>query len=335
MSVLDAISVAEICARGTITEADVSALRRAFYDDGKIDATEAAALCALNRTCTAQDASWADCFVEMLTDYVVNQDKPHGYVTAENAEWLAVQITTDGRINSKTELELLVNVLDKARWSPQSLVAFALDQVKTAVIEGTGPLRANGAVEACVINEAEVELLKRVLYAFGGDSNIAVTRPEAQILFDIDAATAGNANAESWPDLFVKAIANSVMAASGYAAPSREQALARETWLEKRNDLSPSALAQKALNAGLSGILSAYREQSSIERAIAALERQKVEIITADEVIVADAEWLAGRIAADGKTSPNEQQLLAFLATNNQKMTPELDRLLMHVKSAA
>ena len=144
MSVLDAISVAEISARGTISEAEVSALRRAFYEDGKIDAAEATALCALNRSCATQDASWADCYVEMLTDYIVNQDKPHGYVTAENAEWLASQITIDGRIETKTELELLVNVLDKARWSPQSLVAFALDQVKTAVVEGTGPLRAAG-----------------------------------------------------------------------------------------------------------------------------------------------------------------------------------------------
>ncbi len=332
MSVLDAISAAEICARGTIGEAEVSELRRAFYEDGKIDAAEAAALCALNRKCTTQDPSWVDCFVEMLTDYVVTQDKPHGYVTAENAEWLATQIATDGRIGTKTELELLVNVLDKARWSPQSLVAFALDQVKIAVLENSGPLRADGMSRSGVITEAEVELLKRILYAFGGDGNLAVTRPEAEILFDIDAATAGNANAESWPDLFVKAIANSVMAASGYAGPSREQALARETWLERRHELPMAESAPAEARTGLDGILSAYHEQTSIERAIATLERQKVEIVTGDEVIVADAEWLARRISA---ASPNTLRLLSFLVENRAKVAPDLDQLLAQIKSAA
>ena len=335
MSILDAISVTDLCARGSIGEAEVSALRRAFYEDGKIDAVEAERLFQLNTACPVQDASWADCFVEMLTDHVVNQAKPEGYVTAENAEWLVAQICTDGVVDSKTELELLVNVLDKARWSPQSLVAFALAQVSRAVIDGTGPLRAGKSLEAGVINEAEVELLKRILYAFGGDGNIAITRPEAEVLFDIDAATAGRANAESWPDLFVKAIANCVMAASGYATPSREQALARETWLEKRGELSLGAVIGGAVAGGLGGILSAYREQSSIETAIAALERQKVEIVTAEEVTVAEASWLAERIGRDGQISPNEHALLAFLSANSPKVAPDLDALLERFRPAA
>ena len=181
MSLLTAISVDAIRARGTITDADVASLRRAYYEDGVIDIAEAQALFALNNACRVQDPSWADCFVEMLTDHLINQTKPEGYLTIENAEWLVNQITRDGLIDSKSELELLVNVLDKARWSPQSLVAFALEQVKRAVIDGTGPLRAGRALTAGVINEAEVELLKRILYAFGGDGNIAITRAEAEI----------------------------------------------------------------------------------------------------------------------------------------------------------
>ena len=194
MSLLNAISVDAIRARGSITDGDVLLLRRAFYEDGAIDPAEAEVLFALNTTCPVQEPHWADCFVEMLTDYVVNQAKPEGYVTIENAEWLVSQIAKDGSVESKTELELLINVLDKARWSPQSLVAFALAQVERAVIEGTGPLRAGKSLAAGVINEAEVELLKRILYAFGGDGNIAITRPEAEILFAIDAATQGQDN---------------------------------------------------------------------------------------------------------------------------------------------
>ena len=335
MSLLHAISVSDIRVRGTIVEADVLALRRAFYDDGVIDITEAETLFQLNDSCPTQDAAWSDCFVEMLTDHIVNQAKPEGYVTAEKADWLIANISRDGDVGSRTELELLVNVLDKARWSPQGLVAFALEQVQRAVIEGTGPLRAGKSLEAGVINEAEVELLKRILYAFGGDGNIAITRPEAEILFAIDAATAGQNNAESWPDLFVKAIANCIMAASGYVAPSREEALARETWLERRGDLSIGSMLSGVAQGGLGAALSAYREESAIERAIATLERQKIEIVTAEEVTVAEATWLAEQIGRDGQTTPNEQALLKFLAANSPKIAPELDSILERVRSAA
>ncbi len=137
-----------------------------------------------------QDPAWADCFVETITDYIVDQAKPEGYLTTDNADWLIERISKDGRIETKTEMELLVSVLDKARWAPQSLVRFALEQVKDAVVHGTGPLRSGKLLEPGVVSEADVDLLRRILYSFGGDGNLAVTQPEAEILFDIDAATA-------------------------------------------------------------------------------------------------------------------------------------------------
>ena len=138
MGVLSAVSVAEIKARGSIKDADVLKLRRSYYDDGQITADEADAIFALNDACPVQDPAWADCFVETITDYIVDQAKPEGYLTTENADWLIERISKDGRIETKTEMELLVSVLDKARWAPQSLVRFALEQVKDAVIDGTG-----------------------------------------------------------------------------------------------------------------------------------------------------------------------------------------------------
>ena len=225
MSVLSAVSVAEIKARGSIKDADVLKLRRSYYDDGRITAEEADILFALNDACPVQDPAWADCFVEAITDYIVDQAKPEGYLTADNAQWLIERISTDGRIESKTEMELLVSVLDKARWAPQSLVRFALEQVKDAVIDGTGPLRSGKLLEPGMVSEADVDLLRRILYAFGGDGNIAVTQPEAEILFDIDAATAGADNHPAWGDLFVKAIANCVM-----APPATPRRRARWRW---------------------------------------------------------------------------------------------------------
>jgi hypothetical protein len=80
--------------------------------------------------------------------------------------------------------------------------------VAHAVIDGKGPLMLGGALVPGLIAKAEVELLRRILHAHGGDGNIAITRAEAEVLFRINERTAQGHNDPSWNDLFVKAIAN-------------------------------------------------------------------------------------------------------------------------------
>jgi hypothetical protein len=325
MDVLKAVSVDEIVARGAIRDSDVLKLRRMFNADARIDRDEAEKLITLNRACAEQDPAWIDCFVEMLTDHVVNQTSPEGYVTYDNAEWLVARISIEDRIATRAELELLINILDKSRWSPQSLAEFTLRQVLDAILYGTGPLRTGAAAETAPgrVTDADVEVLRRILYAFGGDGNIAITRMEADVLFEINDATVEAENADGWRDLFVKAVANCVLAASGYTAPSREQALAREAWLEKRGELS------------LSGMLSAYRRMSREEQAIARLERQKIEIITREEVTAGEAQWLAERLGRDGALTANEQALIAFLKGGNPALHDSLAGLLDKIPAAA
>ena len=139
MSGLQALRVDEIVSRGSLRDTDVRLLRQIFYEDGIVSPAEADLVFKLNNACPVQHADWADFFIEAITDYVVFQERPQGYLTSANAHWLIDQIAHDGKVDSKTELELLVNVLDKARWSPVSLVKFALEQVKHAVISGGGP----------------------------------------------------------------------------------------------------------------------------------------------------------------------------------------------------
>ena len=335
MSVLKSVSVEEIIKRGSIKDADVAKLRAAFYDDGAIGPDEAEKLFAINDECPVQDRSWADFFVEAVTDFIVNQAAPEGYVTLENAQWLIARIGRDGRIESKTEIDLLVAVLDKSRWSPASLVSFALEQVKQAVITGKGPLRSGQAIEKGTISEGEVERLRRILYAFGGDGNVAITRAEAEILFEINDATDRAPLNPAWTDLFVKAIANVLMASSGYAVPSREEALRSEAWLESRGDLSPLEVLAKMVRFSLDSVGEAYREQSPEERALARLERQRVEIITNEEITEGEATWLAERIGRDGRITANEQALLDYLRQESPEIHPALTELIARYSAAA
>lgn len=335
MSSLMSCGIKDIVARRAITDFDVARLRRSFYKDGIITAEEAEALFEINEVCSVQDASWSDFFVEAVGDYVVNQAIPEGYLTTENADWLTKRIDHDGTVDTKTELELLVSVLERARWSPVRLVRFALAQVRHAVLEDSGPLRTGTGLQKGVIAEAEVELLRRILYAFGGDGNIAITRDEAEILFEINDATAGVAPNPAWMDLFTKAIANVLMASSGYAVPSRERALQAEAWLDSRGELGPGAMFKKMLSGSLSGVLSAYREQSEEERALARLERQRTEIVTNEVITEEEAAWLADRIGRDGALSENEKALIDFLQSESPKIHPILAERVAKLAEAA
>lgn len=334
MGALKSVSVADIKARGSIKDNDVARLRQAYYADSIITPEEAEALFRLNDACPVQDPAWADCFVEMITDYLVEQVQPEGYLTAENARWLIDRMSADGKVETKTELELLINVIDKARWVPASLVRFALEQVKAAVLTGEGPTRSGLDLGPGIVTEGDVELLRRILYACGGDGSIAITQAEAEILFDIDDATADAANHPSWQDLFVKAVANCVMSASNYAAPSREEALARNAWLERRGELDIGAVLS-GMGSAVAGVLGRYRAQSTEEAAIARLERQKVEIITHEEITPVEAAWLGARIARDGRTTANEAALLRFLKCEAPSLHPDLQKLLDAAGKAA
>lgn len=336
MSGFRSLPVAEIVARGTIKDSDIAAFRRVLYEDGVISADEAELLFSLDEGCAIKAAAWAGFFVEGVTDFIVYQERPQGYLTSVNAHWLIDRISKDGKVDSKTDLELVVNVLDKARWAPVSLVKFALEQVKHAVISGSGPLRANKSLDAGTITDGEVDLLRRMLYAFGGDGHVAITRQEADILFDIDEAVASSDPNPAWTDLFVKAVANVVMATSGYAVPSREEALRQEAALDRPGrQTSVLAFLLSMVRTNLASVKDAYQDQTLEERALSRLEHQRIEIITNEEITEAEASWLVGRIGRDGRLSPSEMALVAYLQHESPKIHPALTEAVQRLSHAA
>lgn len=336
MSGLRSLPIEKIVSRGSLEGGDIRALRRIFYEDGIVTAEEAELLFQLNAACRLKPADWADFFIEAITDYLVFQERPQGYLTSANASWLIERISDDGRVGSRTELELLVNVLAKARWAPVSLAKFALNQVKAAVLNGDGPLRAGKAIAPGEITEAEVELLRRILYAFGGDGHVAVTCDEADILFDIDEAVANNAPNPAWTDLFVKAIANVVMSASGYSVPSREEALRQEMTAissDEQDSMLESLLSM--VQSNLAFIREAYHDQTAEERALARLEHQRIEIITNEEITAPEAAWLVSRLGRDGRLSASETALVSYLDQESPKIHPILTQAVAKFAPAA
>jgi len=267
-----------------------------------------------------------------VTDYIVHQEKPEGYISEENADWLVRTISRDGMVDSHTELELLVHVLEEAKSSPGQLSAYALEQVEHAVIDGKGPLMLGGDLVPGLIAKAEVDLLRRILYAYGGDGNIAISKAEAEVLFKINDRTATADNDPSWNDLFVKAIANYVMCSTGYEPPTREVALRHETFLDEAGP-TLGGFFSRMVSGGFAAILEAYHSPGDIEaewearnRATEALARR------AETIDASEAEWLAERVGGGQRPlRDNERALLTLIRHASPEIHPALKPLLEKV----
>lgn len=318
--------VAAVRERGVITKHDVQKLRAAMFRDGAVSRAEADALLAIDRSVRSQAPAFSALYVEALADYMVDSVPPAGYITADNADWLIAALAPHGSLTSDNQMELLVKVLDRARWAPRHLVVFALDQIKQCVVAGAGVTRHGGIGVKGVVTEAEAELVRRLLFAFGGAGHIAVSREEAELLFAIDGATDAPKNHPAWSDVFVKAIANHLLAASGYAVPSREEALKREAWLDER--LGVAGFLERMVSGGFAAVVARYRAADDEARQLEQIEAEKIALLTDEAITAAEADWLAARIHQDGVVRTNERALLGFLRANAVAIHPSLEPLL-------
>lgn len=325
MDRLEALPIADIRTRGSIRDQDVALLRQCIMIEGRSGSDLAETLLALHRTCPVQGPAWAPFLIDAICNHIIDDVAPEGYLTAANTEWLLAAIQPQGRIDTKAELDLLLMALDRARWAPVTLVRTALEQVCRAVETGAGPLRATSPMPAGAIAETEVELVRRILYAFGADGRVAITRDEAEVLFAINDAVAAGGPNPAWTDLFVKAIANVVMSASGYEIPSREAALAPSSVAVDVTE-APSATAYmlSALTSRYGDVIERYVEQTPEERALARLERQRIEIITGSGMSGQEADWLSERLGRDGVVSLAEAALVGYLRRASRRMHPAL-----------
>ncbi|WP_422376962.1 hypothetical protein [Roseibium sp.] len=315
-------------AEGVVSEDDVITLRRYIYSDMVVSLEEGAALFRLNAAAQGFPDSWYDLFPEAMADILVNQVRPSGYVSEDNAAWLIGQVTADGHVCSRTELDAVLHILERARKAPENLEQFALRAVAQSVISGTGATRSGAELKPGVISDGEVELLRRVLYAGAGCGGMAISRAEAEVLFDLNDATVEAENAPAWSELFTKAVANHLMALSGFAPPPREVALAREDWLEQPGGFEGGigGFFKKMVSGGVSGVREAYRDQPDpfAERG-AAMETE----IAVNEVVTGDETgWLVERIGRDGQLHENEKALLRFLREESPTIHPSLQPLL-------
>lgn len=307
----------EQTAEGNASPTAAAALRAAVYADGVIDADEVRRLCALAAREGLQDAAERALYIEALSDYVLLQTAPSGHVGDETARWLIGLLAADG-VSTDLEIELLVTIMRRADSVPAELSAYALAEVSRSVLAG-----ADDGLPA--ISAADVERLRHILYAFGHERTVGISRAEAEVLFDLNDRTREADNDPAWSDLFVKAVASFLMAARGYTVLSREETLRRDAWLD-----APAGgvtalfgdMLSSMLSNGLRGIWSAWRQEEATP------DEAEVRIREAEAVTSEEVKWLADRIGRDGVIHANERALLKFLSEESPDIHPSLRTLL-------
>ena len=277
---------AALKAGAAISAEDVLEVRRWAWPDGAISTAEAEALFELNRSAKDKAPEWDDFFVEAMTEHVVNQTAPRGYVDEARAAWLIGQVDRDG---TPVELALVVKIVETALNCPASLKSWALGRIEAGVL-------ANGVIDA-----AEVDLLRRLVFAAGGEGALGVGADEAELLWRLKDATLGADNAPGWKTLFVQAVGNHLMAYSSYRPLERDEAARLDSFVA---DHRASVLGFFARMARTS--------PRAFRPGVPPIDRDAA-VAAANAVTPDEEKWLEAHVDADGARDPLEQALLAFV----------------------
>lgn len=295
----------------TITSADVLALRRAVYGDEGVSLVEAETLLRLEGSQRSPSAEWSQFFIEALTDILVNQVAPAGYITPEQGQWLASHALVNDVFPSPLVVNAVVHILERARSAPRDLVIHVIKTIRASVA------RRGGAIEA-----EEVELLRRAVFSAGGIDGLAVSREEAELLFDIDGAL--TTQAETWPDVFARAIGNHLMYMSIHAVPDAAEALRRERMLNEPETPGIGGFLRAVVN-GINKDLS-FKTPNAEDDFRADNEADDALLAEAAVLTAAEIAWIVERLAHDARLSPGEARLKGFLLQERGSLPPALDQ---------
>ncbi|NQY41362.1 MAG: hypothetical protein HRT80_14820 [Henriciella sp.] len=285
---------------GEVSEAEALRIVNETYKDGIVSRGEAEALFRMNDVLKNADVEWANRFQEALKDFLLTREAPEGWVTDEEADWLLAEIKVDGDKPGLDEIDLLLTVLRHASGAPEKLALFTLEAISDRII-------ADG-----LANLNMVERMRHALFAGAGQGGLWVTQHEAAILFKTNDAICDARNAETWNDLFARAVGNHLMARAHPEPQSVDDALAREAWL-KDTSFQPGRIfagigASIASGSWFSHLTNSEKKASKARQAAADAALREAEHV--DE---AETSWLQERLGWDDKISPAERALIEFL----------------------
>lgn len=303
--------IAAIGADGFVSADEVLFLRSKVFANGVVEPAELNALFDLGDRAQDGDPEWFQFFAEAAADFYLREEDPQGYLTAEEFQSLRSRVLRNGHANA-LEIALMVKLMETADQTPPEMAAFVGEQIKAMILDKPdGP----------VVSKQDAIMIRRYLFAAGGDGNVAVTRRETELLFDINDATENARNNPAWTELFVQGVVNHLMAHLGYTAPSREEAFRRNAWA-KDTSVNVGGFFKKMIAGGLSG----FKPTESVIQAHH--DKREADIAQAEQLTKTEADWLASRIGKDGGFDVNERRLLERLRELEKELPEGLKALI-------
>lgn len=294
--------------RKAITRQELRDLRAEVWGDGSVSAPEAEKLFDMNRS-VEPSIEWMDFFVEAICEFMLSQGEPRGYVTEDESTWLLHHVSQEGQIANHAELELIVKLLERAEYAPTALRRFALGAIEQTVLTGEGPTRQGQPVEAPRIDDAEVSVIRRLIFAPASDGPAKVSAAEAELLFRLKDATLGQDNSPEWKKLFVQGIANHLMAHQSYTPPSPPDEMRMEAPYESHPFGHVLSKVGKDIATPHEFHDAVFGEDQ--DEAIGKLNQ---EVYTDAEITLGESNWLKRLFDKNGQRDEYEQALLDFLA---------------------
>ena len=290
----------KVASLGEMSEEDALRIVQEVYRDGIVSRDEAESLYRLHPKLKHVDPNWTDRFIEMVRDYLVENEAPHGWVSEEECTWLLDLTGLEAGTPTEFDVALLISVLRKTEGAPSRLAEVLL----RAMVQ---TIKAAGSVSS-----ERVEELRAILFAPTGHEGLWVSRFEAQCLFEINDAVASARNATAWDDFFAKAIGNHLMARAHPSPQSEAEALAREKWLGDTS-VNVGGFLAKAATSFFEGnwwqsVL--HDTDKSVSERYA---KRRAGDLAAQSITTDEQDWVHERLGWDQRISPAEKALIAFL----------------------
>jgi hypothetical protein len=124
-----------------------------------------------------------------------------------------------------------IGVLETPKSGDRNIAVYALGLVRDGVITGEGPTTRGRIHFSRALDAQDAAWCARILTAITV-ADQPVSRAEAEVLFEINAAAAERSDNGQFDDLFAKAIVHHLASASGMPVPSRTVALSPNTAIE-------------------------------------------------------------------------------------------------------
>lgn len=195
-----------IRANGSITEEEAMTMRRTMYMAGDIGRDQAQFLIALHRDTSGNHPAWDEFYVLAMTDHFFWYREQDGPLKQDDTKLLDDLFGFGDGLQDPVQLRLLLNIMFRAKGAPEQLRVFALKSIKYWTKRSDSPVFGTAPRQVGALSAGDVEAIRKVIYDGDGGGVVAMGRDEAEMLFELEEATAGAENHPDWRPLFLKAL---------------------------------------------------------------------------------------------------------------------------------